>query len=62
MGRRIQEVQISLHAYIVSIFVLYIVVKSSLVLPEIVKPGQLPTFLTSTLVLFFLFSMLDLPY
>lgn len=62
MGRRIQEVQISLHAYIVSTFVLYIVVKCSLVLPEMMKPGQLPTFLTSILVLFFLFSILDLLY
>jgi len=45
MGHRIQEVQISLHAFIVSIFVLYTVVKSSLMLPEGVEPAQPSPFL-----------------
>lgn len=45
MGRRIQEVQISLHAFIVSIFVLYVVVKCSVILPEGVGPAQLFPFL-----------------
>lgn len=40
MGRRIPGVQISLHAFIVSIFVLYIVVKCSLILPKRVGPAQ----------------------
>lgn len=34
MGRRIREIQISLHVFIVSTFGFYIVVKCSLILPE----------------------------
>lgn len=44
MGRRIQEVQISLRAFTVSTFVSYIVVKCSLIVPEGVEPAQLQTF------------------
>lgn len=44
MGRRIQEVQISLRAFTVSTFVSYVVVKCSLIIPEVVEPAQLQTF------------------
>lgn len=44
MGRRIQEVQISLRAFTVSTFVSYVVVKCSLIIPDVVEPAQLQTF------------------
>lgn len=62
MGRRIQEVQISLHAFIVSISVLHIVVKCSFMLPEGVEPAQPSPFFYSILVLAFLFSRLETLY
>lgn len=44
MGRRIQGVQISLRAFTVSTFVSYIVVKCSVIIPEVVEPARLRTF------------------